>query len=64
MGWRDDMGVVRGKQNLAQAVIIRLLTPLGELSPLGHPEFGSRLHEVIGRQNTETQRHLARLYIL
>jgi phage baseplate assembly protein W len=59
-----DMGVVSGSQNLAQAVIMRLLTPRGELSTLGHPEYGSRLHEFIGRQNTETTRNLIKLHIL
>lgn len=59
-----DMGVVSGSRNLAQAVIMRLLTPRGELSALGHPEYGSRLHELIGRQNTETTRNLMKLHIL
>src|SRR5215210_2706399 len=59
-----DMGVVSGSGNLAQAVIMRLLTPRGELSALGHPEYGSRLHELIGRQNTETTRNLMKLHIL
>ena len=59
-----DMGVVSGRQNLAQAVIMRLLTPRGELSALGHPEYGSRLHELIGEQNTETNRNLMKLHIL
>lgn len=59
-----DLGVVDGRDNLAQAVIIRLLTPRGELSALGHPEFGSRLHELIGRVNTETTRNLVKLHIL
>ena len=59
-----DIGVVSGKPNLVQAVIMRLLTPRGELSAVGHPEYGSRLHELIGRQNTETTRNLVKLYIL
>lgn len=59
-----DLDVVDGRDNLAQAVIIRLLTPLGELAPLGHPEYGSRLHELIGRENTETTRNLVKLFIL
>ena len=59
-----DMGVVSGSRNLEQAVIMRLLTPRGELSALGHPEYGSRLHELIGRQNTETTRNLMKLHIL
>jgi len=59
-----DMGLVSGKENLGQAIIIRLLTPRGELSALAHPDYGSRLHELIGRENTETTRNLAKLYIL
>ncbi len=43
---------------------MRLLTPRGELAALGHPEYGSRLHELIGRQNTETTRNLVKLHIL
>jgi phage baseplate assembly protein W len=64
VGPREDMGTVGGIDNLAQAVIMRLLTPLGELAPLGHPEYGSRLHSLIGERNTETNRNLIRLYIL
>jgi phage baseplate assembly protein W len=59
-----DLGVVSGLDNLGQAVIIRLLTPKGELAPLAHPEYGSRLHELVGSQNTATTRNLAKLYIL
>ncbi len=59
-----DMGTVSGRDNLAQAVLLRLLTPKGELAPLGHPEYGSRLHELIGRENTATVRNLAKLFIL
>ncbi len=60
----DDMGSVSGIPNLAQAVILRLLTPRGELSELAHPDYGSRLHELIGQQNTENTRNLLKLYIL
>jgi phage baseplate assembly protein W len=59
-----DLDVVAGRANLAQAIIVRLLTPRGELAPLGHPEYGSRLHELVGRENTETTRNLAKLHIL
>lgn len=59
-----DFAIVGGRDNLAQAVIMRLLTPRGELGPLGHPEYGSRLHELIGRENTPTVRNLAKLFIL
>jgi phage baseplate assembly protein W len=59
-----DISVVSGEQNLGQAIVMRLLTPRGELSELAHPEYGSRLHELIGRQNTETTRNLIKLFIL
>lgn len=59
-----DLAVTGGRDDLAQAVIMRLLTPRGELTQLGHPQYGSRLHELIGQANTETKRHLVRLYIL
>jgi phage baseplate assembly protein W len=59
-----DLRTIEGRDNLAQAVIVRLLTPRGELTPLAHPDYGSRLHELIGRQNTETTRNLVKLHIL
>jgi phage gp46-like protein len=63
-GWRDDLATLGGRENLGQAIVLRLLIPRGELSPLGHPSYGSRLHELIGRQNTENTRNLVKLYIL
>lgn len=59
-----DIGSVSGKDNLTQAIILRLLTPQGELATLAHPEYGSRLHELVGRQNTPTTRNLIKLFIL
>lgn len=60
----EDLATVSGYRNLAQAVIIRLLTPRGELAPLGHPEFGSRLHELVGKPNNTAHRALMKLFIL
>jgi phage baseplate assembly protein W len=59
-----DLVRVSGRANLAQAVSIRLLTPVGELTPLGHPEYGSRLPNLIGERRTETTRNLAKLYVI
>jgi phage baseplate assembly protein W len=59
-----DFGVVDGRANLAQALILRLVTQQGSLAALGHPQYGSRLIELIGRGNTETVRNLARLFTL
>lgn len=53
-----------GRENLAQAVILRLLTQRGELSALGHVDYGSRVPELIGRENNDTTRNQLKLFIL
>lgn len=59
-----DLAHVAGRENLAQALILRLLTPVGSLKGLGHPDYGCRLTELIGTGNTEISRLRARLYVL
>lgn len=59
-----DLGRVGGRANLEQAILMRLLTPRGELAGLGHPEYGSRLHEMVGSENTPTARNRIKLYVL
>ena len=59
-----DFATIAGRDNLGQAVALRLLTPRGELGALAHPDFGSRLHELIGRPNTATTRDRVRLFVL
>ena len=59
-----DLGRVAGRENLVQALILRLLTQKGALASLGHPDYGSRLVELIGQLNNETTRNLARLYTI
>jgi phage baseplate assembly protein W len=58
-----DLATVTKRENLAQAIINRLLTRRGELTTLGHPEYGSRLHELVGELNNLRIRALAELYI-
>lgn len=58
-----DLDTTTGRENLAQAIINRLLTRRGELAQLGHPEYGSRLHELVGELNNLRLRALAELYI-
>ena len=41
-----DLVARDGLENLAQAVILRLLTPRGELAALGHPDYGSPRGEI------------------
>jgi phage baseplate assembly protein W len=61
---RVDLDRVEGVQNLQQALLLRFLTPRGELTHLGHPTYGTRLHELIGEPNTVTTRGRARLFAL
>jgi phage baseplate assembly protein W len=59
-----DLDTLSGRQNLAQALLLRLLTPLGSLASLGHAKYGSRLHELIGKRKTEELRNLCRAFVL
>jgi phage baseplate assembly protein W len=60
----SDLATLTGRPNLAQSLILRLLTPLGSLAPLGHPGYGSRLGELVGQSNDPTARFLARRHVL
>ncbi len=60
----QDLGRADGRANLAQALILRLLTPKGSLTRLGHPAYGCRLVSLIGELNNDTTRNLARLCTL
>lgn len=62
-GW-VDLETVEAVSNLQQALLLRFLTQQGELEPLGHPTYGSRLFQLIGEPNTETNRNRAKLYVL
>ncbi|MDD1683929.1 MAG: GPW/gp25 family protein [Methanoregula sp.] len=57
-----DLMMSHGRQNLGQAILHRLLTRKGELADTGHPDYGSRLHELIGEPNNSRTRDLVRLY--
>ncbi len=59
-----DLATLTGAENLQQALLLRFLTPLGELAELGHPTYGSRLSELIGELNNVTNRNRAKLYVL
>src|SRR3954452_2888627 len=59
-----DLQTISERENLAQALILRLLTPRGTLAALGHAQYGSRLHEIIGYRKTEALRNLCRAYVL
>lgn len=63
-GEARDLGAVRARANLAQALVLRLLTRQGALAGLGHPGYGSRLTELIGELNNDATRNLARLFTI
>lgn len=60
----DDLDLIAGRENLAQALLLRLLTARGALATLGHADYGSRLGELIGRGKTEELRNLCRAFVL
>jgi phage baseplate assembly protein W len=59
-----DLDLLTGADNLVQALFLRFLTPMGELTALGHPNYGSRLADLIGELNNETNRNRAKLFVL
>jgi phage baseplate assembly protein W len=59
-----DLGVALGLETITQAIANRLKTRKGELAPLGHPDYGSRHHELMGQPNVERTRDLIKLYVL
>jgi phage baseplate assembly protein W len=61
---RRDLEAVRDLAAAEQLLINRLKTQRGELAPLGHPDYGSRHHELIGEPNVERTRNLIKLHVL
>jgi hypothetical protein len=60
----SDLVGVGAVDNATQAVIHRIKTVQGELADLGHPDYGSRHHSLIGQPNTVRNQNLIKLYIL
>ena len=59
-----DLAVADRVAQAEQMLVNRLMTRAGELAPLGHPEYGSRHHELIGEPNTDRTRNLVKTYVL
>lgn len=59
-----DLEVVDRVAAARQLLVNRIQTWRGELAQLGHPDYGSRHHELIGEPNTERTRNLVKLHIL
>jgi phage baseplate assembly protein W len=60
----SDLTTVRDVPNMQQALLLRFLTRQGDLTPLGHPDYGSRLYTLIGELNNATNRNRAKLFVL
>lgn len=60
---RSDLALVSGRSNLAQAIVNRLLTRQGELSLLGHPDYGSRLYLLVGEPQSRRTHLRAEFYV-
>jgi phage baseplate assembly protein W len=53
---RGDLALAQGDENIIQALTMRLLVRKGELERLGWPNYGSRIHELIGKPNNQRTR--------
>jgi phage baseplate assembly protein W len=63
-GVQRDLTLTDGVDNFTQAIANRLKTRQGELAALGHPDYGSRHHELMGEPNVDRTRNLIKLYVL
>jgi len=61
---RIDLETLTALDNLRQALLLRFLTPQGEMEVLGHPTYGSRLYELLGELNIERTHNRAKMYVL
>jgi phage baseplate assembly protein W len=59
-----DLSVAAAVPQAVQFLVNRLSTRRGELAPLGHPDYGSRHHELVGEPNNERTRNLVKVYVL
>ena len=55
-GGGGDLAIAAGPENMEQALRLRLMVRRGELEPLGWPNYGSRIHELIGQPNNQRTR--------
>jgi len=57
-----DIALAVGNDNIVQALTMRLRVRQGELTPLGWPDYGSRLHELIGELDLPRTRLKAQVF--
>ena len=62
VGSSGDIALAYGNDNAVQALSLRLQVRKGELAPLGWPDYGSRLHELIGEPDLPRTRLKAQVF--
>ena len=62
VGASGDIARASGNTNIVQALTLRLRVQKGELALLGWPDFGSRLHELIGEPDLPRTRLKAQVF--
>lgn len=62
VGASGDIARASGNDNIIQALTMRLRVRKGELTLLGWPDFGSRLHELIGEPDLPRTRLKAQVF--
>lgn len=59
----ESGGIVEGRDNLVQALLLRLSVDKGELAGLAHPRYGSRIYDLIGQPMDRANSELLRRYV-
>ena len=54
---------ISGKENLVQALTLRLLVDTGEIACLGNPRYGTRIRDLIGEPLDRANLELIRRYV-
>ena len=62
VGASGDIARASGNSNIVQALTMRLRIEQGQLALLGWPDFGSRLHELIGQPDLPRTRLKAQVF--
>src|SRR5256885_13853519 len=62
IGSSGDLTLASGNDNAVQALSLRLRVRKGELAPLGWPDYGSRLNELIGEPDLPRTRLKAQVF--
>jgi phage baseplate assembly protein W len=58
-----DLDTIDGLDDLVQALRLRLAIARGELTRLGHPRYGNRVHELVGEPLSRPNLELLRRHV-